>query len=161
MGSVARRSKAGPLLPRSSLSPRPRSLSDFAAFGPPWLFPLPLSLSAEAGDTSAAHRMDKKATETLRMGHFSCDAPPGDASGIVAAGLASGRADGERACRGYQANARGGRQFPFRPIWPAPQRRAGADVVTSDATVEASGSKGHKMKIRFLALGLLATTASV
>jgi hypothetical protein len=41
-------------------------LSDFAAFGP-WLLPLPLSLSAEAGDTSAAHRMDKKATETLRM----------------------------------------------------------------------------------------------
>jgi hypothetical protein len=31
-------------------------------------------LSAEVGDTSAAHRMDRKAIETLRMGHFSCDA---------------------------------------------------------------------------------------
>jgi hypothetical protein len=31
----------------------------------------------------------------------------------------------------------------------------------SDATVEASRSKGHQMKTRFLALGLLAMTASV
>jgi hypothetical protein len=118
-------------------------VSDFPAFGPPWLFPLPLSLSAEAGDTSAAHRMDKKAIETLRMGYFSCGAPVDDRATPLPPAWHTARVDGERAFWGHQANAKGSRSFLASVRFDQLCNDAPAQpLLLSDATVEASRSKG-------------------